>query len=169
MIREKGALLGKIEFPDMPVEIEDPNRRHLVAEVSRKEVVVYGKDLTPVILAFDCGMKNNIIREFVYTHVSTIGHTVRDSSHCTFLLQHVCLVVVPHDYDLEANPSDIKYDGVFVSNGPGDPAMCTSTIRSIRWALALDPPKPIFGICLGNPPPPNRFGCLNHHLEIPPL
>jgi carbamoyl-phosphate synthase/aspartate carbamoyltransferase len=28
--------------------------------------------------------------------------------------------------------------------------MCHATITSVRWALALDPPKPIFGICLGN-------------------
>jgi len=58
--------------------------------------------------------------------------------------------VVPFDYDLEANPMNLPWDGLFLSNGPGDPAMCTATIRSIQYALNLEPPKPIFGICLGN-------------------
>ena len=58
--------------------------------------------------------------------------------------------MVPFDYDLEANPSNISYDGIFISNGPGDPTMCTATIASLQYALQLEPPKPIFGICLGN-------------------
>ena len=62
--------------------------------------------------------------------------------------------VVPYDYDLEANPSNIAYHGVFISNGPGDPAMCTPTIKSLRWLMKKaadgEKPVPIFGICLGN-------------------
>ena len=41
-----------------------------------------------------------------------------------------------------------RYDGLFLSNGPGDPAMCEVTIENVRWALEQD--VPIFGICLGN-------------------
>ena len=54
--------------------------------------------------------------------------------------------------DLAANPASIEYDGLFLSNGPGDPAMCTSTIASIQWAISRPPEeiKPVFGICLGN-------------------
>lgn len=62
--------------------------------------------------------------------------------------------MVPYDYDLEANPSNVVYHGVFISNGPGDPAMCASTIKSLQWlmkkAAAGEKPMPIFGICLGN-------------------
>ena len=47
---------------------EDPNTRNLVAEVSTKEVVVYGKGNSPKIIAYDCGMKFNIIRYLVDTH-----------------------------------------------------------------------------------------------------
>nr|AAB35172.1 carbamoyl-phosphate synthetase II, CPS II {C-terminal, glutaminase components} [Trypanosoma cruzi, Peptide Partial, 124 aa] [Trypanosoma cruzi] len=39
-------------------------------------------------------------------------------------------------------------DGLFISNGPGDPQMCTKTIEHVRWAITQD--KPIFGICMGN-------------------
>ena len=76
-------------------------------------------------------MKYNIIRYLVQTH-------------------NVELAVVPFDYNLEQNPSNIEWEGLFLSNGPGNPAMCNATIESIKYALALEPPKPIFGICLGN-------------------
>jgi len=40
------------------------------------------------------------------------------------------------------------FDGLFLTNGPGDPKMCSSTIKNIQKAFAYN--KPIFGICLGN-------------------
>ena len=76
-------------------------------------------------------MKYNIIRYLVQSH-------------------NVELTVVPYNYNLERNPENIGWDGLFLSNGPGDPTMCPETIASIQYALALEPPKPIFGICLGN-------------------
>ena len=130
-LRESGAVLGKIEFDGQPVEFDDPNGRNLSREVSTKEIRTFGQGKSPHIIAFDCGIKYNIIRSFIYDH-------------------NVGLTVVPFDYDLEKNPAGIAYDGIFLSNGPGDPTTCTETIKSVRWALKLEPPKPIFGICLGN-------------------
>ena len=112
-------------------QFDDPNQRNLVAEVSTKEVVVYGKGNSPKIIAYDCGMKYNIIR---YLAID----------------QKVELHVVPYDYDLEANPNNIEWEGLFLSNGPGNPTMCAKTVESIKYALNLENPKPIFGICLGN-------------------
>lgn len=72
------------------------------------------------------------------------------------MLEHnVTLIVVPFNYNLEQNAEKIEYDGVFISNGPGDPTMCTSTIDSLQWlmkrAMSGEAPAiPIFGICLGN-------------------
>lgn len=130
-IRELGAVLGKIEFDYMPIPFEDPNLKNLVAQVSTKKTIVYGEGRSPRIIAYDCGMKYNIIRYFIHQ-------------------EKVCLIVVPFNYDLINNPEGIQYDGIFISNGPGDPTMCESTIASIRWAISLDTPKPLFGICLGN-------------------
>ena len=72
-IREKGALLGRIEVdlnappPDFTKMINpnDPSIRHLVDEVSTKEVKVYGKGNQYKIIAVDGGMKYNIIRQLV--------------------------------------------------------------------------------------------------------
>ena len=66
------------------IHFEDPNKRNLVAEVSTKKVVVYGKGNTPSIIAYDCGMKYNIIRYLVNEH-------------------KVQLTVVPYNYNLETN------------------------------------------------------------------
>ncbi len=52
--------------------------------------------------------------------------------------------MVPWDYDFNED----NYDGLFISNGPGDPLMCDKTIAHLRKALEGE--KPIFGICLGN-------------------
>jgi len=141
-LREHGSILGRLEVesavkaedfgrPNAKDMFDDPNQRNLVAEVSTKEVVTYGKGQSPKIIAYDCGMKYNIIRYLVGVN-------------------KVELSVVPFDYDLEANPSNIEWEGLFLSNGPGDPVMCAATIKSIQYALALEKPKPIFGICLGN-------------------
>ena len=54
------------------------------------------------------------------------------------------LVRVPWDYDFTAE----QYDGLVVSNGPGDPATCGVLIKRLQQALKED--KPILGICLGN-------------------
>ncbi|KAJ1460559.1 hypothetical protein M885DRAFT_509598 [Pelagophyceae sp. CCMP2097] len=142
MIREGGALLGRIDMrspagPPLPpgrdLDFEDPNLRNLVAEVSTKTIMVFGRGRKTRIVALDCGIKFNIIRYLVEVH-------------------EVELTVVPFDYDLEANVAGLDWDGVFVSNGPGDPSLCVDTIKSIKWAITRTGAdlKPVFGICLGN-------------------
>jgi carbamoyl-phosphate synthase small subunit len=122
-LRVKGSMLGVIEFQDEPVDFYDPNLQNLVASVSCPEKTIYGSGDYKVILV-DCGVKNNIIR-------------------C--LLNRNCTVIrVPWDYDYSGE----SFDGVFLSNGPGDPAMCGTTVDNIRKILPLG--RPIMGICLGN-------------------
>lgn len=54
--------------------------------------------------------------------------------------------LVPWNYDFSAE----KCDGVFISNGPGDPAMATETITCVKKLFATRPQLPVFGICLGH-------------------
>jgi carbamoyl-phosphate synthase small subunit len=123
ILREKGSMLGKIEFEGEHVDFYDPNKENLVARVSCTRREVYGNGEHRVVL-IDCGVKNNIIR-------------------C--LLKHGTTVIrVPWDYDFSGE----DYDGVFISNGPGDPAMCGETVQNIR--KIIDENKPVMGICLGN-------------------
>ncbi len=123
ILREKGSLLGKIEFEGDEIELYDPNHENLVALASVKSPVCYGHADLKVVLV-DCGVKYNIIR--------------------CLLKRGVQVKVVPWDYDF--NNED--YDGLFISNGPGDPAMCEITTSHLRKALNNN--IPIMGICLGN-------------------
>ncbi len=100
----------------------DPNETDLVGDVTRRQVDVYG-DGDIHIVAVDCGIKNNIIREFLKLGAK--------------------LTVVPAGYDF----TSIDYDGLFISNGPGDPENAGAVISHVR--SALDDARPIFGICLG--------------------
>ena len=130
-IRAKGAMLGKIEFQSQPaVEFADPNKRNLVAEVSTKIVKIFGKGNPLKILAVDCGMKYNILRMLVQR-----GAEVK---------------LVPWDYDIYDDLANV--DGVFISNGPGDPKLCQKTIDELRKVINAPEElvKPVFGICLGN-------------------
>jgi len=56
--------------------------------------------------------------------------------------------VVPWDYDFP-HLAGKDYDGLFISNGPGDPAMLSTTVQNISVAMK-DGRTPIFGICLGH-------------------
>jgi carbamoyl-phosphate synthase small subunit len=53
-------------------------------------------------------------------------------------------VRVPWNYDF----TTLQYDGLFITNGPGDPDTCDAAVQNIK--KALDGDKPIFGICMGN-------------------
>ncbi len=122
-IREKGVMLGKIVI-DSDLPFKDPNDSNLVAEVSVKQPQTYGNGQHKII-AIDCGIKANIIRSLVELGDTTVK-------------------VVPWNYDFTKE----EYDGLFVSNGPGNPAMVSETVDHIRKAYEIG--KPIFGICLGN-------------------
>ncbi|MDR0427803.1 MAG: carbamoyl-phosphate synthase (glutamine-hydrolyzing) large subunit [Dysgonamonadaceae bacterium] len=124
LLRENGSMKGKIIF-DSPDEIDfiDISKENLIAKVSCKEVLKYGNGSQTVVL-IDCGVKHNIVR-------------------C--LLHHdVTIIRVPWDYDFNT----LEYDGLFISNGPGDPEHCSITVNHIR--KAMEKGKPIMGICMGN-------------------
>uniref|UniRef100_A0A8C6P7L3 Carbamoyl-phosphate synthase 1 n=1 Tax=Nothobranchius furzeri TaxID=105023 RepID=A0A8C6P7L3_NOTFU len=126
IIRDKGTVLAKIEFDGQPVEISDPNEKNLVAEVSTKEIKVFGKGNPIKVVVVDCGIKHNIIRLLVKR-----GAEVH---------------LVPWNQDLLS----LDYDGLFISNGPGDPSLAKTLIHNVRKVLQSDRPQPFFGICMGN-------------------
>lgn len=87
------------------------------------------------VLAIDCGAKRNILRH---------------------LVERGCEVtVIPHDTpaaELRAAFDRGAFDGLFVSNGPGDPAAVEVTVATLRELLTGPPERtvPTFGICLGH-------------------
>lgn len=120
-------------FFDVP-EWVDPNVKNLVEVVSTKEPVLYTPKANPRtdkngktirIVAVDVGMKYNQIRCFVARGVE--------------------LKVVPWDYDFTTE----EYDGLFISNGPGDPQILTDLVARLEKVLK-EAKTPVFGICLGH-------------------
>ncbi|KXX79167.1 Protein pyrABCN [Madurella mycetomatis] len=161
-IREKGSMLGRMllqkqnvangvdgdaEAFTLPGKMGDwrphfntidwvnPNEKNLVAEVSIKAPKLYrppeasalnhpsGRPIR--ILCLDVGMKYNQLR--------------------CFLKRGVEVLVCPWDYDFRGE----NYDGLFLSNGPGDPAILETTVKRIANALSENR-TPVFGICLGH-------------------
>ncbi|MDY0097853.1 MAG: glutamine-hydrolyzing carbamoyl-phosphate synthase small subunit [Bacteroidales bacterium] len=122
-IRETGTMLGKIEPEGTTTEFFNPDTANLVSEVSTHEKKIYGSGKYRIVL-IDCGVKYNIIRNLLK----------RDTT----------IIRVPWDYDYHQE----DFDGLFLSNGPGDPKMCTKTIENIKRSLSDS--IPVFGICLGN-------------------
>ena len=125
-IRTHGVMLGKIVF-DSDVPFYDPNDDNLVARVSTRQVLEQGTGDTTIVL-IDCGAKRNIAR--------------------CLLARNVRVITVPWDYDLFAPTTDFAFDGIVISNGPGNPKMATKTISTIH--TALERRIPILGICLGH-------------------
>ena len=159
-IRTKGSMLGRLFAPNpavtadaplhtryLDVEWHDPNCDNLVARVSSRASTLYTpSDTAPAglrkeneptklhpsgrpirIVALDMGMKANQVRCFTSRGVEVL--------------------VVPwnHNFLEEKEP----FDGLFVSNGPGDPTMCAETVERLRVQLGRGT-VPVFGICLGH-------------------
>ncbi|KAK6024587.1 carbamoyl-phosphate synthase, small subunit [Ostertagia ostertagi] len=126
-IREVGTMKAKIIIEsDEPsaYPFRDINESNLVAAVSRKSPQTFGSGAITV-LAVDCGMKNNQIRCMVERGVR--------------------VKVVPWDHPFENE----AFDGLFLSNGPGDPERCTELVNRLSEFLKKKT-KPVFGICLGH-------------------
>lgn len=125
-LRSHGVMAGRI----VPEGLIDPGPGapmdpHPVASVSCEETIRHPENPDgPRIVLVDCGVKANIVR--------------------CLLSRGANVTRVPWDKDFSGMPCD----GVFLSNGPGDPKSCGKTIASIRKAMSRR--VPMFGICLGN-------------------
>ena len=135
-IRDKGAMRAAISTVDLDPESlvarvrasERISEHNFVPDVSRKEIVTLpaqGERRFRVV-AFDCGVKQGILD----------GLTSRGCE----------VTVVPWDTPAE-KVLEMDSDGVFFSNGPGDPEQVGPTAAAARAIIGK---KPVFGICLGN-------------------
>jgi carbamoyl-phosphate synthase small subunit len=137
-IRSRGAMRGVLAMGEQPSEeirtalAASPSMNGLDLASAATIPAAYTEgpvsgDAQHHVVAVDFGMKRNILRLFV---------------------QHGCRVTVVPATTNSAVIRALKPDGVFLSNGPGDPAAVGYAITAIR-ELA-DGSVPIFGICLGH-------------------
>lgn len=148
-IRDHGSRMGIITSADANVEEAVKRiaaygiRNDAVKKVSVKKVKECGNQNASLhIAAIDCGMKANILRSF---------------------LERDCRVTV---FPYNSTASDIlsvKPDGLFLSNGPGDPTDVTEVIDLIK---ELKSKLPIFGICLGHQIISLAYGAKTYKLKF---
>lgn len=123
-LRSNGVIPGAIALGEKPSQFEEFANIHWVKQVSIKTPQYYGAEShTKTIIVIDCGIKENIIRNLLKFPIR--------------------IKRVPYNYDFTQE----HYDGVFISNGPGDPKHCDETIQILKKVIQQQ--KPIFGICLG--------------------
>lgn len=127
-LREKGVMLGGIfrSLQSQTSRFEDPNKDNLVSRVSIKKPRILGKGKKKV-LVLDCGIKEGILANLIKRDVSVLQ--------------------VPWDFDPFENNLN-SFDGVLISNGPGDPKMVKKTVTTVK--RLMNKKVPLLGICLGN-------------------
>lgn len=122
MLRSHGTMLGKIEV-NSKTKFYNPNQENLLPSVSCKKVKKHIRGKKRIVL-IDCGAKENILRSLLARGVSVLR--------------------VPWDHTL----TNLQFNGVVISNGPGDPQAASKTISTVKRLLRES--APVFGICLGN-------------------
>ena len=131
-IRDKGSRKALITDASTPLDkglailAETQVPHDSVSLVSCKEIWTANSGGSKHVVAIDCGIKQNIIR-------SLAGRGCK-------------VTLVPWNIPAETILG-LKPDGIFISNGPGDPCDVPETIGTIKSLLGK---IPIFGICLGH-------------------
>jgi carbamoyl-phosphate synthase small subunit len=121
-LRDKGSLLGKIVV-DEDVPFFDPDKHDLLQKVTVEKTEEFGNGKYKIMLV-DCGSKANIVR--------------------CLLNRDATVIRVPWNHDFSSE----EYDGLFISNGPGNPKRAAVIVENLKKAYQRE--KPIMGICLGH-------------------
>jgi carbamoyl-phosphate synthase small subunit len=129
-LREIGVMMGAIArtFTEAKKGLETAQTYgsiNFCEQVSTREPIIYGKNVRGKVALIDCGVKLNIVRNLVKR-----GYEV---------------AVLP--FATRYDQIETSYDGVVISNGPGDPKNCKAAVDLAREAI--DRSTPLLGICLG--------------------
>ncbi|KAI9832792.1 MAG: Multifunctional pyrimidine synthesis protein CAD [Sarea resinae] len=131
-LREKGSSLARITIgeeydADQDEAFVDPEGINLVRRVTTKAPFHVSSSGDLHVAVIDCGVKENILRSLVSRGAS--------------------VTAFPYDYPIHKVAH--HFDGIFISNGPGDPTHCQETVYHLR-KLMDSSQVPVMGICLGH-------------------
>lgn len=149
-IRDTGTMMGGITSGDPKEmirkvrEAERPETTNLVSMVSTKGIVKFGREGAKKVVVLDCGVKENIMLE------------LRDRFE---------VYQVPFDTD-PGTVRDLGPDGIFITNGPGNPAHPDMIATTVSTLAKLKDDYPMMGICLGNQLLALMFGAKTFKLKF---
>lgn len=154
LLRDKGSQLGKITS-SQNIDFYDPNKENLVEKVATKKITFH-KSFSPnpknkTVLYLDCGGKRNMILCLLQRGVNVIVVPWDFDPFTSQNEERLHSVILSKAKDLKMMPQvreDKLFDGIVVSNGPGDPKYADKTVEIIKKALAEK--IPLLGICLGH-------------------
>ena len=133
-LRNHGTMKGGIGRGDPKDLLEKvrkmthPEESNLVANVSTKDVETFENDGSRTVCLFDCGMKSNILNE---------------------LKKRFRVIKLPFDTPAQ-QIRGLEPDGIFISNGPGNPAHPEKLSTTVKTLADLKEEYPMMGICLGH-------------------
>lgn len=152
-IRDKGAMRAGLSTIDLDADsllqkvlaAPEMAQRELASVVSAGEIYEYPATTTEKfhIVAYDFGVKTNSLREFA---------------------KFGCRVTVVPTNTTANDVMALKPDGIFLSNGPGDPSSMNSVVEEIKKLTASE--TPMFGICLGHQLIGEAFGGSTYKLKF---
>lgn len=126
LLRSKGTMLGKIILDKNKIDFYDPNKENLVAKVSVSKPKIFRKNGSKkTVCLLDCGYKRAILENL--------------------LKRGLTVWLTPWDFDPFGK---LSFDGMVISNGPGDPKVVKKTIAIVRKAIKNK--TPVLGICFGS-------------------
>lgn len=148
-LREHGVMTGKIVFDDEPDNepaVPDYGAINYVEKVSTRQPIVYTQtDCATLDADASAETINTTLRDENRKRVVLVDCGVKSNIIRCLLKRGVEVVRVPWDYDYNS----LEFDGLFLSNGPGDPDRCEAAVAVLRKALE-NPKLPVCGICMGN-------------------
>lgn len=119
---------GPAELLDKVRAMTHPEQFNLVARVSPIEITTLGRKDSKSVCLFDCGMKSDILHQ---------------------LCRRFRVIRVPFDTPSD-EVRDLEPDGIFISNGPGNPAHPEMLSTTVKTLGELKEDYPMMGICLGH-------------------
>lgn len=134
LLRERGVMKAALAIHTDEIDLERLRKALLFAPsyeevnygeaVSPREVIVHERPGSPKVSVLDCGLKNSIVRRLLEAGLEV------------------------HRYPCSSGPQELVegYDGVVLSNGPGNPAVMRRQIETVKKVLGE---RPVLGICLG--------------------
>ena len=149
-LRIRGTMKGGITTRDPAGLLErvrteaHPEKSNLVARVSTPSILEFDEGMPTTVAVLDCGVKRNIMAE---------------------LRKRFNVIQLPFDTP-EDKVRAFDPDGIFITNGPGNPAHPDMLSKTVATLKGLSEDYPMMGICLGNQLLSLMFGATTYKLKF---